>query len=308
MNPAIDSFLTHLAAELNLSGNTVAAYRLDLRDWENWATDGGVRPLDPVDVTTSDLRAWLGHECRRGIAASPLKRKASALRTFYRYLLERGVVASSPAESLVTPRLPKPLPVFVKPAEMRSLLDEEDAGAHNDFEVARNRLIIDMFYSTGLRCQELVDLRDAWADTAGGTLRVIGKRRKMRIVPIGGQLCRDIDAYRMLRDSEGISPSPADRDGRLFVTAAGEPMGRVSVYIIVRRMMEQAGVHAARLSPHVIRHSCATDLLNSGADLNSVRELLGHQSLATTQIYTHLGYRDIQKNYQQAHPRATKNK
>lgn len=308
VNHTISDFLRHLEAELNFSPNTVAAYRRDLRDWEHWATDGGARPLVPVDMTTADLRAWLGHESRRGLAASSVKRKASALRAFYHYLLVRGLIATDPASMLVTPRLPKPLPVFVKTGEMKVLLDEDDARARTPFEAARNRLIVDLLYSTGLRCQELVDLRDSWTDTIRGTLRVMGKRRKERIVPVGRQLCADIDAYRAARDAEGLSPAPGDPDGRLIVSLKGEPIARASVYNVVHRMMEQAGVHASRLSPHVLRHSCATDLLNAGADLNSVRELLGHQSLATTQIYTHLTYRDLQKNYQLAHPRAIKNK
>lgn len=308
MSPVVTGFLRHLEAELNFSPHTVAAYRRDLRDWEHWATDGGARQLNALDMTVADLRAWLGHESRRGLAGSSVKRKASALRTFYHYLLERGMIASSPAETLVTPKLPKPLPVFVKPGEMQTLLAEDDARARTPFEAARNRLIIDLLYSTGLRCQELIDLRDAWADTVAGTLRVMGKRRKERIVPVGRQLCDDIDAYRSVRDTEGLSPSAGDTDGRLIVSLRGEPMSHTGVYNVVHRMMEQAGVHASRLSPHVLRHSCATDLLNAGADLNSVRELLGHRSLATTQIYTHLTYRDLQKNYQQAHPRAAKNK
>ncbi|MBD5317276.1 MAG: tyrosine-type recombinase/integrase [Bacteroides sp.] len=304
MNITVSNFLRYLEAELNMSANTVAAYRRDLRDWEHWATDGGARPLDPVDMTAGDLRAWLGHETRRGLTGATIKRKASALRSFYRYLLERGEVKVNIAERLVTPKQPKPLPVFVKPGEMEALLTTDDPAATTPFLSARNSLIVDILYSAGLRCQELIDLRDSWADTAVGTLRVLGKRRKERIVPVGRALCERIEDYRALRDADPLTRGAADSP--LLVRPDGEPLARKDVYNIVHRMMESAGVHASRLSPHVLRHSCATDLLNSGAGLDSVRELLGHKSLATTQIYTHLTYRELQHNYQLAHPRAAK--
>lgn len=305
MNETVSRFLRHLGAELNLSANTVAAYRRDLADWEAAAT-GGKRPLDPLTVTSADLRLWLAAESRRGLKGSTVRRKASALRAFFRYLLERGEIAANPADGLITPRLPRQLPVFVKPGEMKALLETDDIPARTPFEAARNRLIVDMLYSTGMRCSELIDLRDAWADTSRGTLRVMGKRRKERLVPVGGALCRAIEAYRQLRDEAGASPVGTAAEARLFVKPTGEPMSRPGVYKVVHGMMEQAGVHAGRLSPHVLRHSCATDLLNAGADLNSVRELLGHASLATTQIYTHLTYSDLKNNYQLAHPRAAK--
>ncbi len=306
MNQLIDNFLIHLEAELNSSRHTVEAYRRDLRQWERWATGDGARPLVVADVTPSDLRAWLGEQARSGLAGSTVKRKASALRSFFHYLLSKKLIDSNPASRLATPKLPKPLPVFVRRGDMEALLDVDDAKADTPFLSARNHLIVDMLYSAGMRCSELVDLRDAAVDTRAATLRVIGKRRKERIVPVGEQLCRDIDAYRQLRDDEGLASTGPDSP--LFLRPDGEPITRNDVYSIVHRMMQQAGVRASRLSPHVLRHSCATDLLNAGADLNSVRELLGHASLATTQIYTHLTYKDLQHNYQQAHPRAAKTK
>lgn len=303
MNIHVTNFLRHLESELNFSANTIAAYRRDLRDWEHWATNGGAMELDPINLTTSDLRAWLAHETRRGLGASTIKRKASAIRSFYAWLLRTGQLRVNPATTLTTPKLAKPLPVRVRPGEMAALLREDDPQADTRYLAARSRLIVDLLYSAGLRCQELIDLQDGWADTRGGTLRVMGKRRKERIVPIGPQLCQAIDDFRRLRADEGIASGDT---GPLIVRPSGEPLSRKDVYNIVHRMMEAAGVHASKLSPHVLRHSCATDLLNAGADLNSVRELLGHESLATTQIYTHLSYRDLKQNYQQAHPRATK--
>lgn len=303
MNSVINDFLRHLEAEMNMAANTVAAYRRDLRDWEQWTTGDAACELDVASVTAGDLRAWLGHETRRGLSGASVKRKASALRSLFHYLHQKGMVGVNPASRLVTPKLPKPLPVFVRAGEMRALLDTDDALAASPFIAARNRLIVDMLYSAGMRCSELTELTDGRVDTAAGTLRLIGKRRMERIVPIGPELCRAIDDYRAMRSAEGL---PSEAGCAFFVRPDGEPIGRRAVYSIVHRMMQQAGVHASRLSPHVLRHSCATDLLNAGADLNSVREMLGHASLATTQIYTHLTYKDLQNNYNMAHPRAAK--
>ena len=184
------------------------------------------------------------------------------------------------------------------------MLDNIVSATDNDpdsFTTVRDSLILEMLYATGMRCSELTDLRDDAVDTASATMRVVGKRRKERVIPFGRPLAGAIDNYRQLRSQIADSETPT-----LFVSLRGRPMNRRSVYTIVHNAMTEAGIHASRLSPHVMRHSCATDMLNNGADLNTVSRLLGHASLATTQIYTHLTYRDLQTNYEHAHPRAKK--
>jgi len=308
--PAMDilqRFIHYIGAEQNLSPNTVAAYRRDLEAWRDYATSGGRREFVPDDMSPTDLRVWLADCRRQGCSTLTLRRKLQSLRAFYRYMMRYEGLPSSPAAELQAARVAHPLPVQVKEAETHAMLDAMEADTavcDAGFEAVRNALIVEMLYDTGLRCQELIDLKDAGVDTVNGIMRVMGKRAKERLVPIAPHLAQAIVKYRSVRAEEtGITVT-----GPFFVRSNGMALYRRLVYSIVHNAMAGAGVHASRLSPHVLRHSCATDMLNHGADLNTVRELLGHASLATTQIYTHLTYRDLQQNYQQAHPRAQKNK
>ena len=200
---------------------------------------------------------------------------------------------------LQAPKIPKELPVYVRAEEMNRLIDAEFDST--DFEAARNKLIITMFYSTGLRCSELMNLTDTNVDTVKGQLKVHGKRNKDRIIPFGTELSELIALYRQLRDSQ-IESLACDN---FFVRLNGEPLYRKLIYNIVHTELD-GSVHASRKSPHVLRHSFATDMLNGGAQLTSVQQLLGHKSLTATQIYTHISYRDLKQIYQQAHPRALK--
>lgn len=289
-----------MSVELNLSPNTVAAYGRDLRAWRSYAIGNADRRFSPMDMTGNDLRRWLAYERKLGCKVTTLRRKTQSLRSFYRYLMSHHGLATNPAAEIVNARIPKRLPSIVRPAETEQMLDAEID--RSDFAAVRDALVLDVFYSCGLRCQELIDLGDEAVDTASMTMRVMGKRRKERILPFGPQLAKKIDEYRTLRASvTGLSATDT-----LFVRPDGQPLYRKLVYNIVHQAMADAGVHASKLSPHVLRHSCATDMLNAGADLDAVRQMLGHASLATTQIYTHLTYRDLQHNYQTAHPRALK--
>ncbi len=292
----IESFLEYIRCELNLSACTVLAYGTDLTDWARFATGGRPEELEPLSVTQSDLRLWVAELSRRGLGRRSIRRKVSALRSFYNYLCARCGAAGNPAAELRTARPPKDLPVYVRPDELNEVIDSGlDA---TEFEAVRNELIVTMLYSAGLRCSELINLKDSDINQARGELKVLGKRNKERIVPFGTELSQMIERYKHLRPS---GPGP---DGELLTRADGRAMYRKAIYNIVHSAL--AGVHATRRSPHVLRHSFATDMLNSGADLNAVSRLLGHASLATTQIYTHVTLRDLQNNYQLAHPRAQK--
>lgn len=294
----IDAFLKYLRNELAKSPATVAAYGSDLRQWSDYATAGGRYPLEPMSTATDDLRLWVASLAKNGCSQRTIRRKVQSLRAFFQFLMLRHGLKENPAAEIEPAKLPKTLPVIVRPAETAAVLNEEiDLG---DFTEVRNRLIVLMIYSTGMRCSEVVGLKDLNVDTAKGELKVLGKRNKERIIPFGNELTQMINTYRMLRnDIAGTDTEP------FFVRPDGEPLYRKLVYDVVHNAL--AGiVHASRLSPHVLRHSFATDMLNNGANLTAVQQLLGHNSLATTQIYTHVSYRDISNNYQLAHPRALK--
>ncbi|MBQ5509244.1 MAG: tyrosine-type recombinase/integrase, partial [Muribaculaceae bacterium] len=294
MGKEIDNYLQFIRLEKNLSPNTVVAYRCDLEQWEQFLT-GGKEALDVKSVTTGDIRAWMLHLHKQGDSARTMRRKVQAVRSFYKWLMKQGMASDSPAAAVELARIPKRLPQLVRTSSMDELLDQEID--ETDFVQVRNRLIVMMLYETGMRRAELLDLLDRNVDTASGELKVHGKRDKDRIIPFGTELAQAIDSYRLLRDElvRGCE--------HFFVKEDGNPLYPMLVYRIVHRALQEVGVTSKR-SPHVLRHSFATAMLNDGAAINSVKELLGHESLATTQIYTHVTFSELKNNYKLAHPRA----
>lgn len=294
MGKEIDNYLQFIRLEKNLSPHTVVAYRCDLEQWEQFLT-GGKEALDVKSVTTGDIRAWMLHLNKQGDSARTMRRKVQAVRSFYKWLMKQGMASDSPAAAVELARIPKRLPQLVRSSSMDELLDQEID--ETDFVQVRNRLIVMMLYETGMRRAELLDLLDRNVDTASGELKVHGKRDKDRIIPFGTELAQAIDSYRLLRDElvRGCE--------HFFVKEDGNPLYPMLVYRIVRRALQEVGVTSKR-SPHVLRHSFATAMLNDGAAINSVKELLGHESLATTQIYTHVTFSELKNNYKLAHPRA----
>ncbi|MDY6293693.1 MAG: tyrosine-type recombinase/integrase [Bacteroidales bacterium] len=294
MGKEIDNYLQFIRLEKNLSPHTVVAYRCDLEQWEQFLT-GGKEALDVKSVTTGDIRAWMLHLNKQGDSARTMRRKVQAVRSFYKWLMKQGMVSDSPAAAVELARIPKRLPQLVRSSSMDELLDQEID--ETDFVQVRNRLIVMMLYETGMRRAELLDLLDRNVDTASGELKVHGKRDKDRIIPFGTELAQAIDSYRLLRDElvRGCE--------HFFVKEDGNPLYPMLVYRIVHRALQEVGVTSKR-SPHVLRHSFATAMLNDGAAINSVKELLGHESLATTQIYTHVTFSELKNNYKLAHPRA----
>lgn len=302
----IDRFIDYITLELNYSPHTAAAYRTDLQQWARYATGDRPETLQPMDVTASDLRAYMAWLSRRGVSVATLKRNIQSLRSFFKFLMRNHGLAVNPAASLQSPRLPRRLPLNVRPEETAAMLDAGDEvySSLNEFKNTRDRLIAELLYATGMRCSELTGLTDSMVDTRRCELKVHGKRNKDRIIPISPALAGMIDRYKPLRPApEGAARKNVDT---LLVSVNGLPLSRRDVYRIVHHCMEAADVHATRRSPHVMRHSMATDMLNAGAELNIVKQLLGHASLASTQIYTHLSNRELQQNYQHAHPRALK--
>jgi integrase/recombinase XerC len=295
MNVTIERFLQYLRLERNLSWRTVDLYRRDLDQWDAYMTAGG-RQLDVASVTESDIREWLMVRSEQGDQPATMRHKVQALRALYRYLLRHGQVATDPAAHVELAKLAKPLPKYVREKTVDAVLDDEIDT--DDFTQVRDRLVVMLFYETGIRLSELIGLQDTAVDVDKCELKVRGKRDKDRIVPFGAELSQWINRYRALR--AGIMPEC----GNLLVTLKGKPLYPSLVYHVVHDSLAAAG-GTGKLSPHVLRHTFATVMLNNGAELNSVKELLGHESLAATQVYTHVTLSELQHNYELAHPRAT---
>lgn len=302
MTDYIKSFLTYIRCELNHSAYTVSAYTADLREFSDFITGGSPDRFRPTDITSSDLRTFVAHLSRQGSSPRTVRRKVSTLRSFFTFMCRRHGSTTNPAADLITARTPKELPVYIRQDEINTIIDMNGSAISSsdsdDFDTVRDNLIVTMLYTTGIRCSELMTLRDSAVNTSCCELKVLGKRNKERIVPFGSELKQMIEHYRLLRE---CGPGPG---GEFFVRRNGSALYRKLIYNIVHDALKAGNAHASRLSPHVLRHSFATDMLNNGADLTAVQKLLGHSSLGTTQIYTHVTLRDLQHNYQLAHPRA----
>ena len=291
-----DAFYNFIRCETTRSPHTVFAYKRDIEQFRHFLTAELMHADDdPRKASYADLRLWVASLSSQGMSTTTILRKMSALRTFFGYLMRHHGLEVNPASRLVAPRRPHNLPHFIPKEETEQTIEGMEAFS-DDFTLARNALIVDMLYSTGMRESELVDLKNADVDLARGELKVLGKRNKERIIPFGAELSSMIKHYRTLRDTlPGASTTE-----EFFLRPDGQPLYRQLVYRVVHRTLTEAGVSTARRSPHVLRHSFATDMLNNGADLNAVQKLLGHQSLETTQRYTHLTYRELQQNYKLA--------
>ena len=288
-----DEFLKYLECEKCVSPHTLRAYATDLR---LWCEHAGGEP-DLHDVGVDDLRSWVVSMSADGVSQRSIRRRIQALRAYFAWAMRRRGLRTNPAAELSLARLPRRLPDFIRPDETAAVLDAP-LPAPDDFTAVRDRTVLLLLYATGMRSAELIGLLDADVDTARCELKVLGKRNKERIIPFGTEVRHTIDTYRRLRDAAvGFTPET------LFVRPDGRPLYYGLLNKIVHGSLDGA-VHSRKRSPHVLRHSFATDMLNNGADINAVQRLLGHSSLATTQVYTHLTYRDIQNNYELAHPRA----
>lgn len=290
-----ESFLKYLSLERNYSDRTIISYGTDIAKFEKYFK-GLDENLDFTLVDSDLIRAWMLSMMEEGYEAASVDRKLSSLRTFYRFLLRKGLVKVDPVAKVRAPRKKKSLPVFVKEADMNRLLDEMDFG--DGFEGIRDRMIVETFYMTGMRLSELIGLTDVDVDFSAKVIKVTGKRDKQRLIPFGEELEADLRAYLLARDeycTDGVEA--------FFVRKNGMRLYPRMVYLLVRRNLSKV-VTLKKKSPHVLRHSFATAMLNHQAELGAVKELLGHESLSTTEIYTHTTFEELKKVYEQAHPRA----
>lgn len=291
----IEGFLKYLKSERRNSPHTITAYEGDLNQFFAFVGDGSINTL--ANVKPKTVRSWIVHLHESDMAPRSIHRKVSSLRTYYKYLQRMEVLDVNPALLVNLPKIPKRLPQFVRPNEMETLLDHVQHGS--DYEGVRNKLILELFYGTGMRLSELVELRHNDVRIADGLVKVLGKRNKERLIPLTKESIRLLKEYEEVKKSE----FPNSNSSWLFLTKKGEKIYHKLVYRVVNASLSLVTTMQKR-SPHVLRHSFATVLLNSGADLNAIKELLGHSNLNATQIYAHNTFEKLNAIYKQAHPRA----
>lgn len=291
----IGEFLDYLRFEKNRSELTVSSYAEDLKAFEAYFKNLDML-LSWETVDADVIRGWMESMMDKGNRATSVNRRLSALRSFYHYALAHQKVARDPSRMIKGPKKAKPLPQFLKEEEMNRLLDVVEWG--DDFESVRARTMLMTFYETGIRLSELTGLDDTAIDWANHAVKVLGKRNKQRIIPLGEELEHTLLIYIRVRDEQVKAGN-----GALFVTRKGERMSGDQVRNEVKRCLSLVSTLSKR-SPHVLRHTFATAMLNHEAGLESVKKLLGHESLSTTEIYTHTTFEQLKRVYQEAHPRA----
>ena len=288
----IERFESYLEAEQRCSPHTIEAYGRDLRQL---ADRCGIddENIEEGSIATADIRAWIGSLGDQGLSALSLRRKLQSIRAFFRWGRRCGIFESNPAADVTLAKKRRKLPTFVKEDELEDVL----ASTSRCFAEERSHIIITMLYTLGLRQAELLSLTDADISLPGREIKVTGKRNKQRVIPMPDELRAEIVRWQKIRDDR----YPALSNPKPLIAGPHGFLSKHQLYKIVKSGL--ATTSTSRKSPHTLRHSFATAMINNGADLDAVREMLGHVSLATTQIYTHLSFKDLMDNYSKSHPR-----
>ncbi|MCL2597932.1 MAG: tyrosine-type recombinase/integrase [Paludibacter sp.] len=295
----VDKFIDFLQYEKNFSSHTVLSYHSDLRRFCEFI---GVDEtcFNPQNIDNNQIKMWVLHLSEQKISPRSIARKMSTLRSFWNFLIKTNYTTSNPTTRIILPKVKKPLPAFFKKLEMEKILD--DKFLSEDFEKVRNYMIVKLLYATGIRRAELINLKDTDIDFIRKEMRVIGKHNKERIEPLLDEVIVDIKTYIELRNKQLDIREPY-----LFLLQSGKKLYADKVYLIVKAATS-GNTTLKKRSPHVLRHTFATAVLNEGADINAVKELLGHSSLASTQVYTHTSFEELNKIYKKTHPRSKLNK
>jgi integrase/recombinase XerC len=289
-----ESFYNYLQFEKRFSAHTLTAYRHDLEQFSSFISDQ-YELNDLSQCSHTFIRSWIVSLMESGMKSKSINRKISTLKSYYKFLQREGIIQSSAMNKIVSPKVPKRLPQFIEEKHMEQLLSNVDFS--NDFEGYRNRLIIELFYATGMRISELIGLKSTDVSTTESQLKVLGKRNKERIIPISEYLVEPIQSYLAQRNTL------LGRDTEyFFVRKDAKQLYPGLVYRLVTSELAKVST-VERKSPHILRHTFATHMLNHGAELNAIKEILGHSSLAATQVYTHNSIEKLKQIYKQAHPK-----
>ena len=294
----ISNFLQYISLEKRYSKHTLTAYNNDLQTFAHFLSDE-FEHNNLASVSQEMVRTWVVKMMDDGLSTRSVNRKISTLNSFYRHLIIRGVIEKNPVKNMSTLKNAERIAVFVGQEQINTYFNREIDDS--DFQSVRNRLIIDLLYSTGMRRAELISLTTASLDFANKVLKVMGKRNKERLIPLSKKMIEHLQNYLELKEKTFQNAAQF-----LIVTNTGKKAYPKFIYRIVNN--ELSGITSTRKSPHVLRHSFATHLLNNGAELNSIKELMGHANLSATQIYTHTTIEQLKSIYTQAHPRAKLNK
>jgi integrase/recombinase XerC len=292
-----DSFLRYLQFEKRVSPNTVLAYQNDLLQLEQFL-EKTFPGIVAAHAEYGALRSWIIHLVESGIEPVSVNRKMATLRSFYKFLLRQEVISKDPMMKIKILKTKKKLPTFIKESEIVTLLDQPANPFPETYDGYRDKAILELFYATGIRLSELMTLREDNINLRERTIKVLGKRNKERVIPFAGTLVPILEAYRNVRNKEVSTISDY-----FFVTSKGDRCYPMMIYRMVKKYLDD-NTSVDRRSPHVLRHTFATHLLNNGAEINAVKDLLGHSSLAATQVYTHNSMEKLKKVFEQAHPKA----
>lgn len=292
--PHLQTFLDYLKFEKRYSRHTILSYQNDLEQFFAYLASQFDSPAIQ-DITAIFVRSWLAEMKEADISSKTINRKISSLKSFFKYEIRIGALEQTPMTTVVAPKIGKRLPVFVEEKDMATLFDY--VAFPDNWKGRTERLVLCLFYNTGMRLSELINLKESQLDPSYSQVKVLGKGNKERIIPVRGELMKDIQRY--------ISEKPTRNETitTVFVNEKGKSLQPRSVYAFVKQHLAQVTT-IQKKSPHILRHSFATHLMNNGADLNAVKELLGHSSLAATQIYTHNTIEKLKEVFKRAHPKA----